>query len=237
MIFLGEQVDPTAYNRVLFREGRGFMPAEIARYREEEAAGLILESFSDSPLAPLTKLKSQALSKIRPKRFAEVSVAADAGDAVRVLARWNDSRQSPAIVEKRIGEGRVLLWTITADKKWSDWPTDGSYVLAVRQAAMAIAAHSTDRDNVIAGQPLRYRLDKKGIPLQAGVKPPAARSRRLSRSTSRIPNLRSFITTRRHGPAFIAWIGRTRCWEACRDCSRPVPTCGRAISPRSAGTI
>ncbi|HUE13033.1 MAG TPA: BatA domain-containing protein [Planctomycetaceae bacterium] len=199
MIFLGEQVDPTAYNRILYREGRGLLPAEIVRYREEETAGLVLETFSDSPLAPLAKLKSDSLAKIRPKRFAEVSVPADAGEAVRVLARWNDSRQSPAIIEKRIGEGRVLLWTITADKKWSDWPTDGSYVLAVRQAAMAIAAHATDRDNVTAGQPLRYRLDKKGIPLQAGVKSPGREDPQVvpvDKSDPKFPQLRYDKTAR-----------------------------------------
>jgi hypothetical protein len=199
MIFLGEQVDPTAYNRILYHQGRGLLPAEIVRYREEEASGLVIESFSDSPLAPLTKLKSEALSKIRPKRFAEVSVAPEAGDAVRVLARWNDSRQSPAIIEKRIGEGRVLLWTITADRKWSDWPTDGSYVLAVRQAAMGIAAHSMDRDNVTAGQPLRYRLDKKGIPLAAGVKSPGREDPQVvavDKSDSKIPQLRYDKTAR-----------------------------------------
>jgi len=199
MIFLGEQVDPTAYNRILYREGRGLLPAEIVRYREEETAGFVLETFSDSPLAPLTKLKGDALAKIRPKRFAEVSVPADAGEAVRVLARWNDSRQSPAIIEKRIGEGRVLLWTITADKKWSDWPTDGSYVLAVRQAAMAIAAHATDRDNVTAGQPLRFRLDKKGIPLQAGVKSPGREDPQVvpvDKSDPKFPQLRYDKTAR-----------------------------------------
>jgi hypothetical protein len=207
MIFLGEQVDPTAYNRILYREGRGLLPAEIVRYREEEATGLVIESFSDSPLAPLTKLKSEALSKIRPKRFAEVSVPAEAGDAVRVLARWNDSRQSPAIVEKRIGEGRVLLWTITADKKWSDWPTDGSYVLAVRQAAMAIAAHSMERDNVTAGQPLRYRLDKRGIPLQAGVKAPGREDPQVvpvDKSDPKFPQLR-FEKTARAGFYRMEW--------------------------------
>jgi hypothetical protein len=207
MIFLGEQVDPTAYNRILYREGRGLLPAEIVRYREEEATGLVIESFSDSPLAPLTKLKSEALSKVRPKRFAEVSVPAEAGDAVRVLARWNDSRQSPAIVEKRIGEGRVLLWTITADKKWSDWPTDGSYVLAVRQAAMAIAAHSMERDNVTAGQPLRYRLDKKGIPLQAGVKAPGREDPQVvpvDKSDPKSPQLR-FDKTARAGFYRMEW--------------------------------
>lgn len=207
MIFLGEQVDPTAYNRILFREGRGILPAEIVRYREGEAAGLVIENFSDSPLAPLAKLKSEALAKVRPKRFAEVSVPAEAGEAVRVLARWNDSRQSPAIVEKRIGEGRVLLWTITADKKWSDWPMDGSYVLAVRQAAMAIASHSMDRDNVTAGQPLRYRLDKRGIPLQAGVKAPGHDDPQVvavDKSNPKFPQLR-FDKTAQAGFYRMEW--------------------------------
>jgi len=207
MIFLGEQVDPTTYNRVLFREGRGLLPAEISRYREEDVTGLVLEGFADSPLAPLAKLKTEALAKIRPKRFAEVSVPAEAGDAVRVLARWNDSRQSPAVVEKRIGEGRVLLWTITADKKWSDWPTDGSYVLAVRQAAMAIASRATERDNVTAGQPLRFRLDKKGIPLQAGVKRPGRNEPEVAtidKSDPKFPQIR-FDKTLQAGYYHMDW--------------------------------
>ncbi len=207
MIFLGEQVDPAAYNRVLYRNGQGLLPAEVVRFREEEATGLVLENFADSPLAPLAGLKTDALSRIRPKRFAETAVPSDSGEAVRVLARWNDTRQSPALIEKRIGDGRVLLWTITADKKWSDWPTDGSYVLAVRQAVMAIAAHPAQRDNVMAGLPLRYRLERKGAPLAASVKP-AGRERAevaaVDRSDPKAPTLR-FDKTLQAGFYIMEW--------------------------------
>ena len=200
MIFLGEQVDPTAYNRDSLPRRAGALAggdrplprrgSERPRHRKLSAIRRWHRSRNS---------KARPFPRIRPKRFAEVSVASEAGDAVRVLARWNDSRQSPAIIEKRIGEGRVLLWTITADKKWSDWPTDGSYVLAVRQAAMAVAAHSMDRDNVTAGQPLRYRLDKKGIPLQAGVKSPGREDPQVvavDKSDPKFPQLRYDKTAR-----------------------------------------
>ena len=36
---------------------------------------------------------------------------------------------------EEVRRGRVLLWTMTADKQWSDWPTEPSYVLAMREAA------------------------------------------------------------------------------------------------------
>ena len=67
MIFLGEQVDPTAYNRVLFREGRGLLPAEISRYREEDASGLVIENFSDSPLAPADQNQNRGVGKNPPE--------------------------------------------------------------------------------------------------------------------------------------------------------------------------
>ena len=49
----------------------------------------------------------------------------------RVLARWNAPGLPPAAIEKRVGKGRVVLWTVTADRSWSDWPTEGSYFIRV----------------------------------------------------------------------------------------------------------
>ena len=41
--------------------------------------------------------------------------------SVRVLARWNDAGRSAAILERIVGEGRVLLWTTSADRAGNDW--------------------------------------------------------------------------------------------------------------------
>jgi hypothetical protein len=80
------------------------------------------------------------------------------GESVRVLARWNDAEGHPAVIEKRLGRGRVLLWTMSADREWSDWPVDPTYVLVVRSAAVACAWPDGGEDNCVAGHPMEYRL-------------------------------------------------------------------------------
>ena len=167
MIFAGEQVDPQFYNERL----GALLPAKLDRAVDAAANGLAIEPIADSPLAPMAKVAPAALSRIRPKRFmAVIPPAADAHD-VRILARWNDPESHPAVIEKRIGRGRVLLWTISADRQWSDWPIDPTYVLAVRSAALAIARPDPSSDNIAAGQPIDVSTD--GAVLDARVAPPS----------------------------------------------------------------
>jgi hypothetical protein len=167
IIFAGEQVDPLQYNDVLYRDGRGLLPAKPEQVREGEAVGLVVEQLADSPLAPLLKIASEAMARIRPKRILEVSLPSEKSDNVRVLARWNDAKQTPALLEKRIGQGRVLFWTISADRDWSDWPTEASFVLATRLAAQSVASRISRWENLTAGQPLRYPLDAETLPQTA----------------------------------------------------------------------
>jgi hypothetical protein len=48
-----------------------------------------------------------------------------------VVARFEDG--APALVERTVGKGRVLLWASTLDAWWTDLPLDPSYVPLVRQ--------------------------------------------------------------------------------------------------------
>jgi hypothetical protein len=127
---------------------------------------------ADSPLADLAKLTPEALSRVRPKRFADVQLPEEGDAAIRVLARWNDLQQSPALVEKQFGKGHVLLWTMTADRAWSDWPVEASYVLAMRLAAQGIAAQPETGVNVVCGQPIALPLDPDLAPQQVTLETP-----------------------------------------------------------------
>jgi hypothetical protein len=151
MIFAGEQVDPTLYNDRLYKNGNGLLPARIDRILDGPVKGLVIETYGDSPLAPMAKLAPAALSKIATKRLLDVDTTGKLTDGVRVLARWNDPEAHPAIIEKQFGRGHVLLFTTTADREWTDWPVDPTYVLAVRSAALAIARPDTGDDNLTAG--------------------------------------------------------------------------------------
>ena len=77
------------------------------------------------------------------------------GGPVRVLARWNDPGRSPAVIERVVGEGRVLLWTTTADRAGNDWPVEPSFVLAVREAVRGAARPTSFANNVTGGERMR----------------------------------------------------------------------------------
>jgi hypothetical protein len=168
MIFAGENVDPAVYNGRLYRDGNGLLPAKLDRPIETPVTGLVVEALAQSPLAPLSKIAPEALARVKARKFLAASVPAK-NESVRVLAKWNDPEGHPAVIEKRFGKGRVLLWTISANREWSDWPIDPTYVLAVRSAVAAIARAQPQQDNLAAGQPIEYQLEEGQAASEAKV--------------------------------------------------------------------
>jgi hypothetical protein len=159
MIFAGEQIDPQLYNDRLFRDGEGLLPARLLKASDEPVTGMVVESLDDSPLVTLSKIDPAALGRVVAKKFLLAEPPpANKSDQVRVLARWNDPQGRPAVIEKKLGKGRVLLWTMTADRQWSDWPVEPTGVLAFRSAALAVARPDGQENHVNAGEPIRHRL-------------------------------------------------------------------------------
>ena len=154
MIFVGDQVDPDNYNQVLAREGVELLPAQLQSILDQPATGLVLESNSPSALDAMRQLNASVLERIKTNKYYQLQMPSENTPGVRVLARWNDTDSSPAVVERLVGRGRVLLWTITANKAWTDWPTQPSYVLAMRESGKAIVRPSGLRD-ITAGEPIR----------------------------------------------------------------------------------
>jgi hypothetical protein len=177
MIFPGDQIDPDNYNQQLFQEGRGLLPMALDAPVDEPVTGLLLEENSPSAVDALRQLSASVLERIKVNKHYRVRLPVDDDATVRVLARWNDASSSPALMEKRVGRGRVLFWTTTADKSWSDWPTDPSYVLAMRETAKAIARTSAGIHELTAGEALRRpvsgerRVQSPAIELPGGDQP------------------------------------------------------------------
>lgn len=203
MIFVGDQVDPVAYNTDLYRDGTGVLPGELTPARAaDQVRGLLIESGDDHPLKSLTALPATRLASVVPQRLMGVSLHDDAPDAgdVRVLARWNDASRSVAAVHKTLGKGQVVLFTVTADRAWSDWPTDATYVLAVRAAAVAIAGGTSAQNNLTAGESLSVRADPGRPPSRAQASVPqqdAPAAAVIDRSDPAAPVVRYAGTSRR----------------------------------------
>ncbi len=213
MIFPGDQVDPDNYNQVLYRGGKGLLPGAIESVEDQELSGLVLDGEPTGPLAVLAQLNPAVLSRVKVRKFLRLGLPAES-KGVRVLARWNDPAGSPAAVEKAVGRGQVLLWTVTADKGWSDWPSDPTYVLAMREAAKGLVRDDAREHTLTAGERCAGRSRPRTISAR-----PRSKSRALDRpqplsievsGPQQTPPTKTLVDSRHAAwPGFIGCVGKT----------------------------
>jgi hypothetical protein len=70
----------------------------------------------------------------------------------QVLAKFDGT--APAVVERRLGAGRVILWASTLDISWSDLPTRGVFLPFVHQSMRHLSGYSEPRPWLNVGQVL-----------------------------------------------------------------------------------
>jgi hypothetical protein len=150
MIFTGAKLDVGLYNELLYRSGERLLPCPLKAQVDGEIRGLFVEPVRPSPIEKLLELKPSALERVTARQIMVVDEGSEAGK-VRVLARWNDAPRSPAVIERVVGDGRVLLWTTTADRAGNDWPVEPSFVLAIREAVRGTARPTPLSNTISAG--------------------------------------------------------------------------------------
>ncbi len=187
-----------------------------------------------SPLEKLLELKPSALERVSVRQIMTVDEKDDK-DQVRVLARWNNPARSPAVAERVVGEGRVLLWTTTADRAGNDWPIEPSFVLAVREAVRGTARPTRFDNTVTAGErdAARRLLEPAGLqrPLDSAR---AAASRGRCRSSRWAESPAIAARRSRSTSPIRACRGRTVSpgtkvpWGRSKICTRPIPIRAKA---------
>jgi hypothetical protein len=73
-------------------------------------------------------------------------------EAAQVLARFDGG--APALLERRVGRGRVLLWASTLDRSWNDLPVNGVFLPFVHRSVRHVAAYREPRPWLSVGQVL-----------------------------------------------------------------------------------
>jgi hypothetical protein len=139
---------------------------------DESIRGLIVEPLHPSPFEKLLELKPSALERVSARQIMSVDEQSDP-ERVRVLARWNNPGRSPAIIERSLGEGRVLLWTTTADRAGNEWPIEPSFVLAVREAVRGAARPTRFTNTITAGERMLRVVHSSHQIVNARLSPPS----------------------------------------------------------------
>jgi len=168
IIFGGDQVVPDNYNRLLFADGKGILPASFGptrgdATRRESAFAFdplgyrdpILSEFrgqSDAILAGLTQTHIYQYHRLQIPKGSDsrVAMAFVTGD--------------PAIIEAPRYRGTVIQVATTADSGWTSWPVHNSYPPIMQQLVMQASAGPIAERNIRVGQPF-----DQSFPASAGT--------------------------------------------------------------------
>lgn len=135
IIALGDRAQSDYYNRNLGE----LLPARIGEKRYARSGGApfvsITEVSTEHPIfAPFRDLEEKALNGVQFFGYWQLEPSQDSN----VLARFSDG--APALIEKKVNGGTVLLFASSLDRVWSDFPLRNAYVPFWQQ----IVLHAAD---------------------------------------------------------------------------------------------
>ena len=174
VIFLGDRVDAAFYNEQLFKGGKGLLPARLGEETGstgDDRTGLGIEAVK--PVHPVlerfTGERAFYIKRIRFFRYFELKLPADTRD-VRVVAKFETG--SPAIVEKRFGRGRIMLFASSCDAEWTDFAKSAAYAVVMQDLADHLASGDYERRNILVNEPYRRTFTPNEFVDAVTIRPP-----------------------------------------------------------------
>ncbi len=163
-IFLGDQVERTAYNTLLWKDGAGLLPCPlgeiVATPAGQRPAGITVRDESHPMVRVLVGEENPLRSGLSFWQFTECVPPVDGtGPTAAIAANYDEPLGRPAVIEQTVGKGRVLVMTSTCDQEWNDWAKSPSYVVAMLELVHHLARRGADRPAVLVGDEVRIEAD------------------------------------------------------------------------------
>jgi hypothetical protein len=192
LVFPGDHVNVAFYNEQLFAGG-ALLPSRLADPAGDARAEKPLTSLQDKnfdhPIAaiwndPASGAPSSANFYRRiplSEPSGDTQPATAPSDAPRVVMRFADG--SPAITERPVGRGRVILFSSTADTAWNDLPVKpGIFVPLIYRALGSIVTRQDEGLLLRAGEKFVFHPPADLIANDAIFKTPSDAPGRAGRS-------------------------------------------------------
>lgn len=176
VLCLGNRVLASSWNTELYRDGKGLLPARLGEVQGDEKQQRWVSLAEVQENHPMMGIfvgnESLFLKRIKFYQWWTMGITEDEKEAVSVVARFNDPSDTPAIVEKSFGDGRVMLLGSSIDSAWNTWSSEPSYLVAMLEMAAYLTKIVPDTRNVVVGAPLTQELDMNRFHPQADLYTP-----------------------------------------------------------------
>ena len=152
--------------RAAWPQGVDILPAALEQRVDRtrgEAARIGALEYGHTVFEPFRAPRSGDFSAARIYGYRAVEPEASA----QVLARFDAG--APALLERQVGAGRVLLWTSTLDLSWSDMPLKPVFLPFVHRAARHLSGYSEPLPWSMVGQVLDASFGEATLPMGSAV--------------------------------------------------------------------
>jgi hypothetical protein len=183
ILFVGDQVDPSAYNTLLYRDGNGPLPAALVETEgdSEDPLPLVLTDAEHPVAARATDQLKTLLSLVQVARYYRLAAeptgtegSAQGGAnflGAKIVVRVESELGPPIVVTKSHGDGRVVLFAVSADRDWSSWPENFSFLPFLQQChEFAVRTAPLAPFNVTPRTTFQRRLDPAHYQAEASVR-------------------------------------------------------------------
>ncbi len=253
---LGGQVDPEAYNRLLYENGEGILPAKlVGRKRAPTDQYYTLTADAEKfELPPLDAFKADSdratlLSarfreyyrvelppKIAVKKWLSFLPPSNSGERPEPGSAGH-SQLDPAVLEWQYHRGRVMLITTTVNIDWGSWPGSPAYLPFMHELTRHAALGAPPRV-VTAGEPLLEYLPARLAGLRGTIATPDGRDPAPTITLQRQDDVAivRFPETDQSGIYVLTpppWHRKATCRAPRRESCKPGPTATCRSSPIS----
>ncbi len=160
LLFPSEATQTDEVNAAL--KEAGLLPAalgKIVRFPYENAQTLNPGSIGNyAPLGFFKDTSNINLGLARFTAYRQLTPLDDSSNpgSIQVVLRFGDG--SPALVQRQVGRGQVMLAASSADTSWNDLPLTASYVPLLYQLLLALSASAEVRHNLALDMPFQLPL-------------------------------------------------------------------------------
>jgi uncharacterized membrane protein len=178
VVFPGGQVDEEFFNQRFAGTGEAAgkrlspvrLESIVGDESEQQWKNFTIGDEQHPVLKDFAGQQNPILSKVQVYRWWKGVMENGEGMApASVLMRLTDAEDSPALVERPYGKGRVVVSTLPCDADWSTWASDPSYILIMQEMVRYLAAGDARDGALRVGEPLRQEIDLTQADLDAEV--------------------------------------------------------------------
>jgi hypothetical protein len=179
LVFMpGNRVRAGTFNDAFHKEGAGLSPLKLDRMAGDPTMSRWVNFEPGPQLHPSIRviMESDASSLGKIDIFSWWASSLDEnliGKSVEVPLRLTDKDNSPAMVDRTLGDGRVVVFAIPGDGDWTMWPSSPTYAPVMIDLIDYLLGQSKEASTILLGDEINQPIDLSAFNNRVKMRDPA----------------------------------------------------------------